>query len=108
MSAGEDAFAPSTDEGQMGRDRFKMPDLLDYEAQIARDTLTEPHLLMSRDRDLKKKLPTGDRTRTILAWTRNFQVADYHSAGATAQRSYDVFVFAAIVLGFLSGTALIQ
>ncbi|MBC7529954.1 MAG: DUF2868 domain-containing protein [Oligoflexus sp.] len=92
----------------MGSDRFTMPDLLDYEAQIARDSLAEPGVLIARDRSLKNILVPGNKTKTLLAWTRHFQITDSNSAGATAKRSYDLLAFAAIVLGIISGSGLIQ
>ncbi|RYZ57069.1 MAG: hypothetical protein EOP07_10920, partial [Proteobacteria bacterium] len=87
--------------------RFTMIDLLDYEVQMARDSLLPPETVQSRDLSLRTLAVKGQKTETLLNWTHSLSESIDHP-GAKAQKTFDILAFVAIVSGILMGTGLIQ
>ncbi len=92
----------------MATDKFTMMDLLEFDAQMARDSLAEPETLIKRDRGLRRLVQADDKRRTLLLWTRELAMQEGSKLGTTVQSSYDVSAFLAIILGIVSGSGLIN
>lgn len=92
---------------EMPAKRFTMIDLLDYEVQMARDSLLSPEAVRDRDLAMRKLTVKGQKTETLLNWAQSLSESIDHP-GAKAQKTFDILAFVAIVSGILMGTGLIQ
>ncbi|MBC7658969.1 MAG: DUF2868 domain-containing protein [Chitinophagaceae bacterium] len=88
---------------------FTMTDLLDFEAQMARDTLADPEVLSTRDRPIAPSPDKARKIETLHTWLLSIRaIAADPWPGSKIQRTYDLMSFIALAFGIISGMGLIE
>lgn len=86
-------------------------ELIDYEAQIARDELDSGEHLKARDRKLGRRLKLKgetDKRQALRVWLRELKLGEGPWPGEALVRAYDAGVALVFLLGLLSGFGMIR